>query len=123
MNWHMLVVEDDVNNQVVARGILEHHDISVHMADDGMQALELLRDNAYTAALIDLSLPGMSGWKLLEAIRANDDTAKMPCVAMTAYHSPRVAQDALAAGFVAYFPKPMNVATLVEDLREVLDGL
>jgi len=120
MAWQVLVVEDDLNGQDVARSILEHYEIVVDVADDAMQALELLRDNHYTVALIDLSLPGMSGWELLQAMRQNDATADLPCVAMTAYHSPRVAQDAIKAGFVAYFPKPMNVATLMDDLRDIL---
>jgi CheY-like chemotaxis protein len=120
MVWQVLVVEDDLNGQDVARGILEHYDIVVDVADDAMQALEFLRNNQYTAAIIDLSLPGMSGWDLLQAMRRNAATATLPCVAMTAYHSPRVAQDAIEAGFAAYFPKPMNVATLMEDLRNVL---
>jgi CheY-like chemotaxis protein len=123
MNWQVLVVEDDINGQDVARGILEHYDITVDVADDAMQALELLRDNRYTAAIIDLSLPGMSGWELLEAMRADKSTADLPCVATTAYHSPRVAQDAIEAGFVAYFPKPMNVVTLMDDLRAVLGDI
>ena len=120
MKWQVLVVEDDVNGQDVARGILEHHHILVDVADDAMQALELLRENHYTAALIDLSLPGMSGWELLEAVQKNVATADLPCVAITAYHSPRVAKEAIEAGFAAYFPKPMNVATLMDDLRDVL---
>ena len=69
MGWQLLLVEDDVNGQDVTRSILEHHNITVDVADDALHALELLRDNRYTAVIIDLSLPGMNGWELLEAIR------------------------------------------------------
>lgn len=118
--WRILVVEDDENAQEILRGVLEHAEIIVDEAHNATQALELLDQYTYTAVLIDLSLPGKSGWDLLTHIRQNEQTANLPCFANTAYHSPRVASDAIAAGFDHYFAKPINLITLVDDLREYL---
>jgi len=62
----------------------------------------------------------MNGWEMLKAMRADPLTAEIPAVAMTAFHSTTVAQEAIDAGFVAFFPKPINARTFVEDLERVL---
>jgi CheY-like chemotaxis protein len=119
-NWRMLVVEDDPNGQEVAAMILEYHNIGVDVAHTAEEGLRLLADNEYTAAIIDLSLPGMDGWTMLRAIQGDPRTANLPCFATTAYHAASVAQQAVNAGFVAYFPKPLQAETFVEDLQRFL---
>jgi CheY-like chemotaxis protein len=71
-------------------------------------------------AIIDLSMPGMDGWRLLQSIHANPTLAEMSCVAMTAYHDRRVEQEAYKAGFKAYFPKPLSVA-FPEQIESLLE--
>jgi CheY-like chemotaxis protein len=119
-NWRMLVVEDDPNGQEVAAMILEFHNILVDVAQTAEEGLRLLEDNEYTAAIIDLSLPGMDGWTMLRTIQSDPRTANLPCFAMTAYHATNVAQQAVSAGFTAYFPKPLQAETFVEDLQHFL---
>lgn len=119
-NWRMLVVEDDPNGQEVAAMILEFHNIGVDVAQTAEDGLRLLETNEYTAAIIDLSLPGMDGWTMLRAIQGDPRTAHMPCFATTAYHATTVAQKAISAGFTAYFPKPLQAETFVEDLQQFL---
>lgn len=118
MNWHILVVEDDVHSREVVRELLDHHQVEVDVAENATRALELLQEHHYTAVVIDLSLPGMSGWELLNTIR---ETEAIPCIAITAYHSANVAQEAIKAGFTAYFPKPIDVTSFVDDLAAYLN--
>ena len=72
--------------------------------------------------MIDLGLPGMDGWEVLQAIRANPETAGLPCVAMTAFHTSSVRQQAIEAGFNAYFPKPLDDTLFVRELSRVISG-
>lgn len=109
-DWHVLVVEDDRYIWEIISRLLEHYGIQVDVAPDAEEALKLLNDNSYTLAVIDLALPGMDGWQLLQEIKANPATAAMPCVAVTAYHDAKVAHEAIAAGFTAYFPKPLETS-------------
>jgi two-component system, chemotaxis family, CheB/CheR fusion protein len=118
--WRMLVVEDDPNGQELATVVLEHRQIQVDVARTAEDGLKLLDKNRYTAAIIDLSLPGMDGWTLLRNIQNNPRTAGLPCFAITAYHAATVAQQALQAGFTAYFPKPLQVESFVDDLSSFL---
>ena len=110
LNWHVLVVEDDRYIWEIISRMLEYHGIQVDIAQDGEDALALLADNQYTLAVIDLALPGMDGWQLLREIKAAPGTADLPCVAVTAYHDSKVAHEAIAAGFTAYFPKPLQTS-------------
>jgi CheY-like chemotaxis protein len=76
-------------------------------------ALELLQQNKFTGCIIDLHLPGMDGWRLLDLIHQNEATARTPCIAITAYHSAMLPMKAREAGFDAYIPKPLEPASFV----------
>lgn len=114
----VLVVEDDLHGRNVVRTVLESAGISVDQAGDAHEAAGFLdQANAYSAVVIDLSLPEVSGWQLLQMIRANPTHSDTPCIAITAYHSSKVAQEALEAGFVAYIPKPIQVKTFADSVK------
>jgi CheY-like chemotaxis protein len=119
-DWLVLVVEDEIDGQEVVSGILSYMNIASEAVVTAEEALRRLEQRAYTAAVIDLALPGMNGWALLEAIRSNPQTANMPCVAMTAYHNSGVRQEAIQAGFNAYFPKPLEDTAFLRELTHVI---
>lgn len=121
-SWYVLVVEDDPDGQEVVTRMLRHHGIPAVMADSGETAITLLNDVQYTAAVIDLALPGIDGWTVLKAIRQNPNTANLPCVAVTAFHSADVAVKAIQSGFNAYFPKPLDATSFVRELQRVVVG-
>jgi CheY-like chemotaxis protein len=119
-NWHILVVEDDPDGQEVVGRILRHHHISHDTVASAEDAWDMIQQNTYTAAIIDLHLPGQDGWSLLQQIQADGNYSQMKCVAVTAYHSPELAYQAVEDGFVAYFPKPLEATSFVRELQNVL---
>lgn len=120
-DWTVLVVEDlDDSIQVISQ-ILGHHGVDVHVAHDGVECLRLLEDITPTLLVVDLHMPELDGWGTLAAIRQNPATAALPVVAVTAYHSVHVAEDAHNAGFDAYFPKPIAAGTFVTTLAELIN--
>jgi CheY-like chemotaxis protein len=114
-NWTILIVEDDPDGRDIAQELLQAYGINVEVATTGSQALEKFTDRTYTAVIIDLALPDMSGFELLKRLQP-----PIPCIAITAFHSPKVAQEAISAGFVGYIPKPIKVHTFVEELIQML---
>src|SRR4051812_453089 len=106
--WRILIVEDEPDGQEVAVGILGTVDIVADVAGTAEEALDLLEQRSYTAALIDLALPHMDGLTLLKTIRSNPATTSLPCIAYTAYHSSLVKKQALEAGCNAYLTKPID---------------
>lgn len=119
-DWKLLVIEDDPDGQELVGRMLGHYQILYEVAANAEEAWTRLNESHYTAAIVDLALPGADGWTLLNAIRNNPTTAHLPCVAITAYHSAEVAFKALEAGFQAYFPKPLETSSFVRNLEHIL---
>lgn len=121
-NWRVLIVEDEIDGHGVLTPILEHHNIAIESVFSAEDALDILQKIIPTVVIVDLALPGMNGWELLEEMQADPEWQNIPAVAMTAYHSTGVAQDAISAGFAAYFPKPINAQNFIEDLVDAVSS-
>jgi CheY-like chemotaxis protein len=118
--WRILIVEDEPDGQEVVAELLGHFNVSHNVAGTAEEALELLAQEQYTAAIIDLALPGMDGLTLLKTIRENPDTADLPCVAFTAYHSSLVKKQAIESGCNGYLTKPLNDHSFMQELERVI---
>ena len=121
-DWHILIVEDIEDDVQVVSKIFEHYDITISVARDGRQCLEMVQHMEPTLVIMDLAMPVKDGWDTLFELRANPLTAHIPVVAITAYHSANVAQEAIHAGFDAYFPKPIEATSFVRELERIMDG-
>ncbi len=122
MAWHFLVVEDTDDDVQMVSKVLTHHNIQVTITRNGHECLDALAQFEPTAIIMDLAMPGLNGWETLVEIRANPDTAHIPVIAITAYGSDRVAQDALEAGFNGYIPKPIKPTQFVGQVTRMLEG-
>jgi len=120
----LLLVEDNLLNQEVAKGILEHHGASVEVASDGEQALVLLSGKGaayYDLVLMDLQMPGLDGFETTEAIRQMPSMAALPILAMTADTLVEHRQQCQAAGMNDFIAKPINVEQMLTTLLMWLD--
>jgi CheY-like chemotaxis protein len=120
--WRILVVEDDPDGQEVVSMMLERLNVPIDIASDALEAEDFLfqSDRAYSAVIIDLALPGKNGWELLADIRSTGHTAEIPCIAVTAYHSSKLREEALTSGFNAYFSKPIDSTSFARELEAIL---
>lgn len=80
----ILVVDDSSEVRILLRKILELDGYSVREAEDGRQALQLLADEPVDLVLLDAMMPKVNGWETLKAIKAHDDTARIPVMLCTA---------------------------------------
>jgi CheY-like chemotaxis protein len=120
-NVPILIVEDEPDGQLLVSRMLAVVDIAVEVASDGETAWNMLAAGDYRAAIVDLALPGMDGVELLRKIRSDMRLAGLPCIAITAYHTPELKQQALAEGFDAYFSKPLDRTLFLGALDGVMD--
>ncbi len=119
--WLVLIVEDDLDSARVIAEILAHFGIhQIHIAINGEECLDIVEDLNPTIIIMDLSMPEMDGWQTLSELRANPMTAAIPVVAVTAYYSAKVAQEALQAGFEACFPKPLHLNAFMDTLNTLV---
>jgi len=79
----LLIVEDNAAEQLSIRELLDHNDIEIVATDTGAGALSVLRDNPCDCVVLDLRLPDMSGFEVLEQIRNDEDLSTVPVVVFT----------------------------------------
>lgn len=117
----VLYIEDNPANLKVIEAMLEHlPHITLLAAVRGDRGLELAQRYAPDAILLDIHLPGMDGYAVLEALRADPATAAIPVIALSADAMPDDIQRGLEAGFRAYLTKPVVFAELAGLLDIVL---
>ena len=119
--WEVLVVEDELDGQEVVEGILEVFGVACDHVTTAEEGLNRLDEHYYTVVVCDLHLPNMDGIDFIEAIRDNPSLQDIPCIAVTAYHTTEVKQQALDAGFDAYLPKPLDDTSFVRELERIVN--
>ena len=108
---HVLVVEDNEINQLVAQGILEHLGFTVDLAEDGQQALDAWASTAYDVVMMDCQMPVMDGFQATDEIRrAEGPSRRTPIIAMTAGAVEGDRERCLDAGMDDYVSKPVTPA-------------
>lgn len=118
--WQIIVVEDEYDSLKMVSEILRYFGVDVLVAHNGKECIELLERNRVTLVLTDLAMPEMDGWETLKAIRANPRTEMIPVVAISAYHSLEVAEQAMKVGFDAFYAKPISPKTFVQNLAKLI---
>ena len=114
----VLYVEDDPHNFLLVKRALEvRAGVKVEHATSGEQGLRLARKLKPVLILVDIQLPGMSGFDFLELCRAEPELARIPKVALTANVTRGERDRAVKAGFADFIAKPFSLARL----REVVD--
>jgi CheY-like chemotaxis protein len=117
---HVLYVEDDRLNIVLMEEVFRRlPGWTLDCVEDGGQALLALREIQPDLVLVDMNLPDMNGLELLAALRADPRHGALRCVALSADALPEQIAAARAAGFMAYWLKPVDVRQLVEALQSL----
>lgn len=119
-NWNVLIVDDEYDSIQVMTRVFTYHGATVYVARNGRECLHILKDFKPSIILMDLDMPIMDGWEALAHIRANPATNHLPVVAVTAYHSANVAEDAVQAGFNGYFAKPVSIRSFMPRLEQLI---
>lgn len=120
---HLLLVEDNLINQQVAKEVLNLAGFSVEIANNGQQAIDLLQRDSFDAVLMDLHMPVMDGFTASREIRKNPKFVDLPIIAMTAAAMAKDRDDCLAAGMNDHVTKPIIAHELMTTLaRWVKNG-
>jgi two-component system cell cycle response regulator DivK len=118
----VLVVEDNEKNMKLFRDVLTVKGFSTLEATTGAQAVALALEHVPRLVLMDIRLPDFDGIEALRRLRANERTASIPVLALTAQAMEGERERFLAAGFDGYLSKPVNVVELVDVVRRHCDG-
>jgi CheY-like chemotaxis protein len=118
----VLVVDDTAPTRRLMRRVLEADRLRVVEAASGEDALRVIRTSRPRIVILDLRLPGISGFDVARELRANDDPvlARTPIIACSASVQAEVRQEALDAGCDAFEGKPFDISTFAGRVRAVM---
>jgi CheY-like chemotaxis protein len=114
----ILIVEDDPAASQLVIQILKPRDVNIEVADDGVAALEILRESTPDLVILDLALPRVDGWAILNTL--NQAQRHVPVIVTTAHGQGSAAERALNGGAQRFFEKPFIPAELAQAIDELL---
>ena len=118
----ILVVDDQPSIRGILETALSEAGADVWCVPDGPTAITLLETASPELILLDLAMPGMNGWQVLEALSGQPRTASIPVVLETSTEDFPSFQRASRHGVAAFVNKPFRLAEVVETCRRILQG-
>src|SRR5690606_13052886 len=121
-NLRVLLAEDNLVNQQVARGILRKKGVDVTIVNNGREAIELLhqQSDSFDIILMDLEMPELDGFQATQQIREGSVNAQIPIIAVTAQAMRGDRDRCLAAGMNDYLAKPIMPDLLYRPLADIV---
>lgn len=120
MKPRLLLVEDNELNRDMLTRRLARAGFDTLIARDGAEALKQIRNERPDLVLLDMNLPVLDGWTVCERVRASDDIAATPIIALTAHALADDRRRALDCGCNDYATKPVDFPALLAKIREQL---
>jgi two-component system, sensor histidine kinase and response regulator len=119
----VLLVEDIPVNRTIAIALLQRVGLSIGIATNGQEAIDLLDKEAFSLVLMDIQMPVLDGLSACRRIRADERFKDLPILAMTAHATHEDQKQSLLAGMNAHISKPIMPAVLYEEIARWLPPL
>jgi CheY-like chemotaxis protein len=119
---HVLVVDDQEDARDLLAVVLTNAGAKVTLAESASVALRAIAETDFGILVSDIGMPEQDGYDLIRRLRRGDGSARsrqIPAVAVTAFSAPEDRRKALAAGFQAHLPKPVDLIELVAVLARL----
>jgi DNA-binding response OmpR family regulator len=117
----VLIVDDEPMARTLLRLILVRAGFNVSEAEDGFDALEMIKQNKPDIILLDVMMPGMDGFTVCEKLRQQDETATLPIIMLSAKTDLDSINKGLRVGATKYLTKPISPDELTIHVTDVLD--
>src|SRR5712691_9286610 len=118
----ILYIEDNPENRMLARAVLEGEGYTVSVAEDGLSGIETAIRERPSLILLDVNLPGVDGYEAVAILKSFPNLANTPVIAVTAYAMEGDRQRTLVAGCDGYIQKPIDVDAFPGQVAEFLRG-
>lgn len=117
----ILVVDDDEDARLLIRTLLEKEDYEIQEAEDGHKAMDILKvDPDFSLVVLDLRMPGMDGWEVLNLIRGSVDTAALPVLIRTGVGTAKEEAELLNAGADDFMAKSVDPVRFVARVKAII---
>ncbi|MEO8122932.1 MAG: response regulator [Burkholderiales bacterium] len=118
----ILIADDEPNILISLEYLMKREGYEVLLARDGDEALAAIRRERPALVLLDVMMPGKTGFEVCDLVRADDALAATKIVLLTAKGRDTDIAKGLAIGATAYITKPFSTRELAQRVRELLDG-
>jgi DNA-binding response OmpR family regulator len=122
MPHRILVVDDEPDVVMIIKTTLQAEGYDVASATSGRDALEEAFETTPDLVILDVMMPGMTGFDVLKALKANEKTAIAPVIMLTGVSEKKKIQEALEAGIDYYVVKPFDFDDLLAKVKQALEG-
>ncbi len=116
----VLYVEDNADNRLLMRRVLQAEGFNFLEAENAAEALEILNLQQPDIILMDINMPDMDGYTLIARIKAMPDKKDIPIIAVTANVMRGDRERSLEAGADGYIQKPINIDTIGQEIEQHL---
>jgi CheY-like chemotaxis protein len=116
----ILVVDDKDAARELVRTILETRAYQVVEAGDGLEALKRARDERPDLIIVDIQMPGLDGFGVIQELRRDRRFAETPVIALTASAMKGDRERAMGMGFTCYITKPIRPTALLSEVERLL---
>lgn len=120
MAKRVMIVEDNELNMKLFNDLLEAQGYETIQTSNGLEALDLARDNRPDLILMDIQLPEVSGLEVTKWLKDDDDLARIPVIAVTAFAMKGDEERIRRGGCEAYISKPISVLKFLETVKSYL---
>jgi two-component system, cell cycle response regulator DivK len=117
----ILIVEDNPISLTLFKQLLKAHGYEVLGTPEGLQALDLARQEQPDLILMDIRLPDISGLEVIRLLKQDDQTKTIPIIAVTALANPEYEKKGLESGCDAYIPKPITLGNFLGTIESFLN--
>jgi CheY-like chemotaxis protein len=117
----ILIVDDSEDMRTLLGQVLEGEGYILFYAEDGEKAVAQAVEHHPNLILMDMSLPGISGWDAVQQLRARPDFQHTPIIAVTAYVTKADEEHAKAVGCNAHLGKPFDIMQMLDTIESLLD--
>lgn len=120
MKKRILIVEDNDLNLKLFRDLLTAHGYDIFETKDGLEAINITRNEKPDLIIMDIQLPEISGLDVTRRLKADEVIRHIPIVAVTAFAMKDDEEKILAAGCEAYLSKPISIASFISTVKRFL---
>ena len=116
----ILVVDDDPMARTMLRITLRDPSFEIVEAGGGQEALDIVKNKNPALLVLDVMMPGMSGFDVCRALREKSETADLPIILYSAKTHPRDVQNGMEAGATMYMFKPTPRQKMIDSIKKLI---
>jgi two-component system, sensor histidine kinase and response regulator len=123
MSKRILAVDDEIDVLLIVKTALQSEGYDVETVNNGKDALALAKENPPDLVLLDVMMPGLSGFDVLRELKSYEPTSTIPVIMLTGVSEKSKIQEAIMSGTDFYIVKPFDFHDLISKVSDALDSV